>query len=167
MDLTAADAIARCVHVGAVIVWIGHNWANFVSRPRYERVLADDPPEAARSLFMTAAKREHGIFRHASLVALATGAFMLWERDLLIDAVLLRGPAAPIGIGVWLGLLMVANLWLVLWPHQRKVLAFAPATLEERLRCTRITFLSSRTNTILSMPAVFFMVAGSHAGSVF
>ncbi len=167
MDLTALDAVARYVHIVAVVVWIGHNWANVISRPRYLRVLAEDPPEVVRAVFIAAAKREHGVFRYASLAVVSTGLFMLWNREELWDAVMLRGGAAVIGIGVWLGLVMTVNLWFVLWPHQKKVLAFVPATVEERLRCTRITFLSSRTNTILSIPAVFFMVMGSHAGSAF
>lgn len=167
MDIAGLDGVVRFAHVVAIITWMGHNWANFVSRPRYRRVLPEDPPEMARAVFMAAARREHGVFRYASLVALATGLVLLWDRGELWEALSLRGTAAPIGVGVWLGLLMVANLWLVLWPHQKKVLAFVPATIEERLRCTRVTFLSSRTNTILSIPAVFFMVMGSHAGAVF
>lgn len=167
MEAAALDALARYLHVAAIIVWMGHNWANAITRPRYRRVLPDDPPEAARELFVAAAKREHGIFRYASLVALATGLAMLGHRGLLVDALTLSGAAAPIGIGVWLGLAMVANLWFVLWPHQKKVLGFVAAPDEERLRCTRITFLSSRTNTILSIPTVFFMVAGAHAGPLF
>ena len=167
MDIALADAFARYLHVLAVIVWMGHNWANVVSRPHYRRVLPADPPEAIREVFVAAARREHGFFRYASLVALSTGLFMLWDRGLLADAFRLRGAAAPIGIGIWLGLAMVANLWFVLWPHQKKVLGFVAAPVEERLRCTRITFLSSRTNTILSVPAIFFMVMGAHGAALF
>jgi uncharacterized membrane protein len=57
---------------------------------------------------------------------------------------------------------MVLNLWYVLWPHQKKVLGFIPADDNERIRCSRITFLSSRTNTILSFVTVFFMITGAH-----
>jgi len=167
VDLTALDGVARYVHIVAIMVWMGHNWVNFIARPRYLRVLPQDPPEAARSVFIAAAQREHGVFRYASLAVIVTGLFMLWDRQELWDALTLHGAAAVIGIGVWLAVIMTANLWFVLWPHQKKVLAFVPATVEERLRCTRITFLSSRTNTILSIPAVFFMVMGSHAGLAF
>jgi uncharacterized membrane protein len=57
---------------------------------------------------------------------------------------------------------MVLNLWLVLWPHQKKVLGFKPAPVEERIRCARVTFLSSRTNTMLSIPLLVFMASGHH-----
>jgi uncharacterized membrane protein len=62
---------------------------------------------------------------------------------------------------------MVLNLWLVLWPHQKRVLGFVPAPAEERARAARVTFLSSRTNTILSIPLLFFMGAGTHGLALF
>ena len=167
MDLMATDPLLRFVHISAIIVWMGHNWANVISRPRYRRILPEDPPEAVRAVFVAAARREHGVFRYASLIALATGMLMLLDRGELGDALRLHGPSAPIGIGVWLGLAMVANLWFVLWPHQKKVLGFVAAPTDERLHCTRITFLSSRTNTILSIPAIFFMVVGAHGAALF
>ena len=92
---------------------------------------------------------------------------MLWQRGVLLDAVSLNGYQAVIGIGFWIGTLMLANLWLVLWPNQKKVLGFAPAPLEERVRCARITFLSSRTNTMLSIPLLFFMAASQHGAALF
>jgi len=87
---------------------------------------------------------------------------MLWRRGDLLDALTLSGPSATIGLGAWLGTLMVLNLWFVLWPHQKKVLGFIPASTEERLRCARITFLSSRTNTMLSMVTLLLMLSGAH-----
>ncbi len=89
---------------------------------------------------------------------------MLWYRGILVEAATLSGGYAVLGVGVWIGTIMVLNLWLVLWPHQKKVLGFVEAPVEERMRCSRITFLSSRTNTILSAPAIFLMIVGSHGG---
>jgi uncharacterized membrane protein len=161
------DPLMRCLHIMAVMVWMGHNWANVIQNPRYRRALPAAPAEAVRDMALAASKREHGIFRYASLVALATGLAMAWHRGDLAEALMLKGHSAPMGLGLWLALTMVANLWLVLWPHQKKVLGFVPAPDEERLRCTRITFLSSRTNTVLSMPALFFMVMGAHGQPLF
>lgn len=162
VDVLALDGLFRFLHVASVVVWMGHNWANFISRPRFDRVTVEDPPDRADALFYAALRREHGTFRYASLVAMATGILMLWNRDMLSDALLLRGGAAPIGIGVWGGLIMTANLWFVLWPHQKRVLGVIRAPVEERLRCARVTFLSSRTNTILSIPVLFCMVVAAH-----
>ena len=73
-----------------------------------------------------------------------------------------KGPLAPIGIGTWIGIVMVLNLWFVLWPHQKRVLGFVPASIEERLRCSRVTFLSARVNPCCRCPLLFFMAASPH-----
>lgn len=156
------DVAARLLHVAGVIIWVGHNWVNVVQTPVFRRVLPADPPESVREVFVGASKREHGIFRHASLMVLASGVFMLWRRGDLFDALALSGPSATIGLGAYIGTLMVANLWFVLWPHQKKVLGFIPASTDERLRCARITFLSSRTNTVLSVATLLLMISGAH-----
>lgn len=166
MTLVELDVVARWLHLLGLLVWIGHNYANVIQRPRYVAVDAMDAA-ATDQLFMQAARREHGTFRYASLVVLASGLYMLWFRGIVADALALRGQFAVLGLGVWIGLLMTANLWFVLWPHQKKVLGFVPAPHAERVRCSRVTFLSSRTNTILSFPAVFLMIAGAHAPMLF
>jgi uncharacterized membrane protein len=164
MDFAVLDIAARVLHVAGVIIWVGHNWVNVVQIPVFRRILPEGPPEAVRDVFIAASKREHGIFRHASLVVLATGLFMLWRRGDLADALTLSGSSAIIGLGVWIGTLMVSNLWFVLWPHQKKVLGFVEASTAERLRCARITFLSSRVNTILSVMTLTLMITGAHGG---
>ncbi|HMN37630.1 MAG TPA: urate hydroxylase PuuD [Hyphomicrobium sp.] len=166
MDPAVIDAFTRWLHIASVVIWIGHNWQNVVTTPRYRGVLPGDPPDAVKEVFIAASKREHGIFRYASLVVLATGLVMLWRRDVLVEALTLSGPSATLGAGIWLGVLMVMNLWFVLWPHQKKVLGFVPAPTEERLRCSRITFKSSRVNTVLSVPTMFLMVAGAHGAQI-
>jgi Urate oxidase N-terminal len=162
MDMTALDPFARMLHIAGVMIWIGHNWVNVVNMPRFRGVLPDDPPEAARQVFIAASKREHGIFRHASLVVLLTGLYLLWRRGDVAEAFMLSGHSAVIGLGAWLGTLMVLNLWFVLWPHQKKVLGFVDAPIAERLRCARITFVSSRINTVLSLATLMLMVLGAH-----
>ena len=151
------DVLARYLHIFSILVWMGHNYANVIQTPLFK------PAQPSDHEAMTAAmKREHGTFRYASLVALVTGIYMLWFKGVIINALTLSGDAAVIGVGVWLGFIMVLNLWFVLWPHQKKVLGFVPASDEERIRCSRITFLSSRSNTILSIAALFFMISGAH-----
>jgi len=164
MDLALLDVVARWLHIVGVVVWMGHNYVNVVQRPSFKPLAINDPEGALREQVLGAMKREHAVFRYASLVVLATGLFMLWYRDILVETVTLSGGFAVLGAGIWIAILMVLNLWLVLWPHQKKVLGFIEASVEERMRCSRITFLSSRTNTILSVPAIFLMVAGAHGG---
>ena len=167
MLLYILDVLARYLHIMGALVWVGHNYANVVQHPTFKPVFSEETSAERDQGLTLRMKREHGIFRYASLVVLATGIFMLWYRDMLFSALSLGGHASIIGVGVWLGIIMVCNLWFVLWPHQKKVLGFVPASREERIRCSRITFLSSRTNTILSFPVVFFMLAGSHGLALF
>lgn len=166
MDLSMAYTLARWLHIIGVLVWMGHNYVGVIQNPRFNPIDTTDA-KAVEGIFLAALKREHGIFRHASLVTLATGLFMLWHRDILGEAIALSGGHAVLGMGVWCGSAMVLNVWLVLWPHQKKVLGFVPATAEERIRCSRITFLSSRINTILSLPTLFFMISGAHGTALF
>ena len=65
----------------------------------------------------------------------------------------------PIGVGAWLGTIMLFNVWVLIWPNQKKVLGLMPATDEEKAKARRVAFLASRTNVMLSVPMLYFMVA--------
>lgn len=161
------DSLFRYLHILGALVWIGHNYANVVQNPTFKALHSESSAEDRAQNLTRRMQREHGVFRHASLLVLISGLAMLWYRGTLLSALTLDGYHAVIGIGAWLGIIMVCNLWFVLWPHQKKVLGFVPASMEERIRCSRITFLSSRTNTILSFPLIFFMTAASHSVVLF
>lgn len=161
------DFLLRWVHLFGGIIWIGHNYASVVQRPSFRPLRREDLGDEQSPVYLALLGREHGTFRYAAIVAWLAGIGMLWQRGLLVDAVTLNGYLAVIGAGFWIGTLMLANLWLVLWPHQKKVLGFVPAPLEERVRCARITFLSSRVNTMLSIPLLFFMAASQHGATLF
>ena len=168
MSWMLMDIALRWLHIVFALIWVGHNYANVVKTPRFIPLRIDPDEGSARSSDLTRRMhQEHGTFRYASLVVLASGALMLWNRDILADVLMLQGHHAVIGVGAWIGVIMLLNLWFVLWPHQKKVLGFVPAPATERIRCSRITFLSSRTNTILSFPLIFFMTAGSHGLALF
>lgn len=159
-------ALLRWVHFVAAIIWIGHNYVNVIHHPRYQPLTLDDLAQRSER-FMVLLYREHAMFRYASIVVWLTGVGMLWQRHWLRDAFALRGYQAVIGMGSWIGTIMVLNLWLIMWPHQKKVLGFVPASPEERIRSARITFLSARTNTVLSIPLLFFMGAAEHGLALF
>ena len=158
----------RWLHLFAGVIWIGHNYVGLVLVPRF---LPYDPEqdrgEVVTSSYMGRQAREHAVFRTTSIVAWASGMLILWRQERLVDVLTLSGYDAPIGAGVWIGTIMMLNVWLVMWPHQKKLLGFVPAPVEERVRCSRITFLCARTNTMLSFPLLFLMAAGVHAPSLF
>lgn len=164
MDSLVFDLVLRWAHFIAGIIWVGHNYSSVIQRPTWRPLSRTDLTDDRSERFQALLNREHGFFRWSSVVAWGAGMLMMWQRGALGAALALDGGYAPVGVGMYIGTLMMANLWLVLWPHQQKVLGLKPATIEERLRCARITHLSSRTNTMLSIPLLFFMAAGSHGG---
>lgn len=164
MDGIPFDLLLRWTHFAAGIIWVGHNYSSVIQRPTWQPLAAADLSDDTSPRFQALLNREHGFFRWASVVAWCAGILMLQQRGWLAGALGLQGALAPIGVGTYIGTLMMANVWLVLWPHQQKVLGLKPATVEERLRCSRITHLSSRTNTMLSIPLLFFMASSSHSG---
>ena len=166
MEMQLLDWLLRATHFAAGIVWIGHNYANVAQRPRWKPLAREELTDPSNPAFMARLNREHGLFRWAAVVTWVAGMLLLWRKDWLLPALTLQGPLAGIGLRVWIGTIMLLNLWLVLWPHQKKVLGFKPASVEERIRCARVTFLSSRTNTMLSIPLLVLMASAHHGGFV-
>jgi uncharacterized membrane protein len=83
-----------------------------------------------------------------------------------VNAFTLSKGMAGIGVGAWLGTIMLFNVWGLIWPNQQKILGMKPATDEEKNKARRIAFLASRTNVMLSIPMLFFMAGGwSHRGT--
>jgi uncharacterized membrane protein len=69
-----------------------------------------------------------------------------------------------IGVGMWLGLIMAANVWFIIWPNQKKALGIVQVEPAEKAAAARLAMLTSRTNTMLSIPMLFMMSAQSHGG---
>ncbi|HLQ92405.1 MAG TPA: urate hydroxylase PuuD, partial [Xanthobacteraceae bacterium] len=69
-----------------------------------------------------------------------------------------------IGIGMWLALIMAFNVWFIIWPNQQKVLGLVTASADEKAAAARLAGLTSRVNTMLSIPMLFCMVAQQNAG---
>ncbi|MGH8597944.1 MAG: urate hydroxylase PuuD [Gammaproteobacteria bacterium] len=108
-------------------------------------------------------------FRWAALATWLTGAYYLEAAPQysLVGAFSLGlGQAnltlTAIGLGTWLGTIMLFNVWVLIWPNQKKILGIVQATDPEKVRARRVAFLASRTNTALSIPMLMFMQAGAH-----
>ena len=67
-----------------------------------------------------------------------------------------------IGIGAWLGTIMLLNVWGLIWPNQKKVLGIVEASPEEIAKAKKIAFIASRLNTLLSIPLIMSMVGAGH-----
>ena len=152
-------AIARWVHLMAGVMWIGLlYYFNFVQAGALKAAAADN---TAAGITKHVAPSALFYFRWAALVTWLAGAALLGGN--FVAAFTLHTGHVPIGIGAWLGTIMLLNVWGLIWPNQKKVLGMKPATDEEKAKARRIAFLASRTNTMLSIPMLFFMAAGAHS----
>ncbi len=71
-----------------------------------------------------------------------------------------------IGIGAWLGTIMLFNVWVLIWPNQKKILGLVAATDEQKAKARKVATLASRTNFVLSIPMLLCMVAAGHGADV-
>ena len=161
------------LHVLAGITWIGLlYYFNFVQVPALAQAAGDDGGPGGAGITKYVAPRALDWFRWGALVTWLTGAgylahmgkfgaaFMLGMRGDSIDVY-----ALTIGIGAWLGTIMLFNVWVLIWPNQKKILGMVEASADEIARARRVAFLASRSNTLMSIPMVMSMV-GAHHGFI-
>ena len=151
----------RWLHILAGITWIGLlYYFNFVQAVALPKAKADN---TAAGITKHVAPQALLWFRWSALATWLTGAYYLERAGIgMGNAFMLQGDAAKIGIGAWLGTIMLFNVWVLIWPNQKKVLGMVPADDATKAKSARVAFLASRTNTMLSLPMLFFMVAGPH-----
>jgi len=149
-------ALARWIHFLAGITWIGLlYYFNLVQVPALKDAAADG---TAAGITKHVAPRALLWFRWSALVTWLAGAALLGKN--FVAAFTLQPDMAPIGIGAWLGTVMLINVWLLIWPNQQKVLGLKPAGDDEKAKARRVALLASRTNMMLSIPMLFFMAGG-------
>jgi uncharacterized membrane protein len=159
--------IGRWLHILSGVMWIGLlYYFNFVQVDALKAAAADSPPTGA-GITKHVAPRALFFFRWAAVVTVLGALLIMGART--VDVLALRPGYVPIGIGAWLGLVMLFNVWVLIWPNQKKILGIVTATDEEKGRARRTAFLASRTNTMLSIPMLFFMSSSYvfHARSMF
>jgi len=148
----------RWGHFLAGIIWIGIlYYFNLIQIPFLKAIT----PETKAEAFKFLVPRALFWFRYSALATWLFGMALLGPR--LVHAFTLQGPDAVIGMGAWLGTIMMLNVWFVIWPNQKKVIGIVVATPEEKTRAARLAFLASRTNFALSIPMLFFMASSAHA----
>jgi len=156
------------IHVLAGVTWIGLlYYFNFVQVPALAEAAADEGGPGGAGITKYVAPRALWWFRWGALVTWLSGAGYLLELGLLDDAFMLGGGGGAgllIGVGAWFGTIMLFNVWVLIWPNQKKVLGLVEATAEEINKARRVAFLASRTNTLLSIPMLMSMVGYGHGG---
>ncbi len=153
--------LSRWLHIVTGIFWIGLlYYFNVAQIPALAAAGADKGGPGGAGITKYVAPRALLWFRWAAVATWLTGAWLLGAR--LMPAFTLQEGSQVIGIGVWLGSIMLFNVWVLIWPNQKKVLGIVAATDEEKARARRTATLTSRTNFLLSFPMLLCMSAQSH-----
>ena len=158
--------VLRYLHVLAGIMWIGIlYYFNFVQIPNMPNI----PDEQKPAIGKVIAPAALWWFRWGAMITIVSGLLLAGANGYLVEAITLgasEGFAVEkhtmIGIGMWLGTIMWFNVWFVIWPNQKRALGIVEADAETKAASARTAMLFSRTNTMLSVPMLFSMVAAQN-----
>jgi uncharacterized membrane protein len=154
-------ALGRWGHIVSGIFWIGLlYYFNVAQIPALAAANADKGGPGGAGIVKYVAPRALLWFRWAAVATWITGGWILGAR--FMDAFLLREGSVVIGIGAWLGTIMLFNVWVLIWPNQKKVIGVVAATDEEKAKARRTATLASRVNFLLSFPMLLCMGGSSH-----
>jgi len=169
INMRTSGAIVLLIHVAVGVTWIGLlYYFNFVQVPGLAAAAADEGGPGGGGITKYIAPRALLWFRWAALATWLSGATFLLERGEFMNAFTLgMGEGGSlygleIGVGAWFGTIMLFNVWILIWPNQKKVLGLVEAGADEIAKGKRIAFLASRTNTMLSIPMLMSMLAPTH-----
>jgi uncharacterized membrane protein len=161
--------VFRWLHVISGVMWIGLLWYfNFVQIPSMPKI----PDEQKPAIGKVIAPAALFWFRWAALSTVVTGLVVAGMGGYIKDAMTLGllnpGAALPhdvyIGVGMWLGLVMAFNVWNIIWPNQKIALGIVEGSADDKKAAGRIAMLTSRFNTMFSIPMLYFMVAAQNVG---
>ena len=162
--------LARWFHIVSGVFWIGLlYYFNVAQTPALADAAADKAGPGGAGITKYVAPRALFWFRWTALATWIGGAWLLVRGGTFVGAFTLgAGVADPsgyllkIGIGAWLGTIMLLNVWGVIWPNQKKILGLKPASDEEKARARKVAGMASRVNFVLSIPMLMCMAAASH-----
>jgi uncharacterized membrane protein len=161
--------LARWLHIVSGIMWIGLlYYFNVVQVPGLAAAAADKGGPGGAGITKYVAPLALLWFRWAAVATWFTGFWYLARgKNLGAFALGLGGDAVNtyqlvIGIGAWLGTIMLFNVWVFIWPNQKKILGIVPATDDEKAKARKTALYASRTNFILSVPMLMCMGGATH-----
>ncbi len=153
--------VMRWLHVASGVMWVGLLWYfNFVQMPSMPKIPDEQKPAISKVIAPTALFW----FRWAALATVVTGLAVAGMNGYLVQALSLQRPFLAIGLGMWLALLMAFNVWFIIWPNQKKALGIVTVPADEKAKAARMAMLTSRLNTMLSLPMLYCMVAQQNGG---
>jgi uncharacterized membrane protein len=154
---------ARWFHVVAGVFWIGLlYYFNVAQTPALADAAADKGGPGGAGVTKYVAPRALFWFRWTALATWFGGAWLLLRAGTFGLAFTLQTGFVTIGIGAWLGTIMLLNVWGIIWPNQKKILGLKPASDEEKAKARKTAGMASRVNFVLSIPMLMCMVGQSH-----
>jgi uncharacterized membrane protein len=157
--------LIRVLHVLSGVMWIGLLWyLNFVQVPTMPKI----PDELKPAIGKHIAPAVLFWFRWSAASTVLFGLILAWMQGAL-DSWLAIGltdgsfVSAMVGIAMWFGLIMAFNVWFVIWPNQKIALGIVDAPAEAKPKSARRAMLFSRTNTLLSIPMLYGMIAAQNS----
>jgi uncharacterized membrane protein len=156
----------RWLHILSGVTWIGLlYYFNVVQTPGLAAAAADKGGPGGAGISKYIAPRALLWFRWSAVATWVTGAFYLataYGGDKVVAAFTLQPGFRVIGVGAWLGTIMLFNVWVFIWPNQKKILGIVAATDEEKAAARKTAGRASRINFILSIPMIMCMGGQSH-----
>jgi len=153
------------------VTWIGLlYYFNFVQVPAMADALADEGGPGPAAIGKYVAPRALLWFRMAAAATWLTGAWALSISPQygFTQTFLFQASAGPMmSLGAWMGTIMLFNVWVLIWPNQKKVLGIVEATVDEIAKAKFTAAMASRTNVVLSVPMLLCMIGAGHGGSLF
>ena len=154
--------VVTWIHVLCGILWIGLlYYFNFVQIPTMPSIPAELKPAIGKHI----APKALFFFRWAALATVVTGLLVAYLYGYEKEAMMLQPGYRLIGIGMWIALLMAFNVWFIIWPNQKRALGIVDADDAAKAKSARTAMVTSRINTILSIPMLWAMSAQSPLGS--
>lgn len=155
----------RWLHLLCAVMWVGLLWYfNFVQIPSMPRIPDEQKPAVSKVIAPTALFW----FRWSALATVVIGVLLATMSGYIGAALMLQKPFTAIGIGIgigmWLALMMAFNVWFIIWPNQKKALGIVTLEATEKAKAARLAMLTSRANTMLSIPMLFCTVAQQNGG---
>jgi uncharacterized membrane protein len=151
----------RWLHVLSGVMWIGILWYfNFVQTPSMPKIPDEQKPAVSKVIAPTALFW----FRWGAMATIVTGLLLASMNGYLVQALSLQKGVHAIGLGMWLGAIMWFNVWFIIWPNQKKALGIVTVSPEEKAKAAKLAGMTSRINTMLSIPMLYCMVAQQNGG---
>ena len=148
--------VFQWLHVLFGVLWIGLlYYFNFVQVPAMPGIPAELKPGVTKHI----APKALFYFRWAAAMTVLTGLILAYLYGELRQALMLEEGFRLIGIGMWLALIMAFNVWVIIWPAQKKVLGLVEADDAAKASAAKSALIASRTNVLLSIPMLLAMTA--------